>query len=87
MSSRFVSSGAIDATTGASLDVERRTRAAALAATKDPANQNQTLYDILQANKAAKQAAFEEASKIKNQFRALDEDEIEFLDEVRARQR
>lgn len=36
---------------------------------------------------AAKQAAFEEANKIKNQFRALDEDEIDFLDEVKARQR
>src|SRR3569833_608756 len=31
---------------------------------------------------AAKQAAFEEANKIKNQFRALDDDEIEFLDGV-----
>lgn len=35
----------------------------------------------------AKQAAFEEANKIRNQFRALDDDEIEFLDEVKARQR
>jgi hypothetical protein len=35
----------------------------------------------------AKQAAFEEANKIKNQFRALDDDEIDFLDEVKARQR
>ncbi|KAL0936016.1 uncharacterized protein CTRU02_208231 [Colletotrichum truncatum] len=43
----------------------------------------QSLYDILQANKAAKQAAFEEANKIKNQFRPLDDDEIDFLDEVR----
>lgn len=32
---------------------------------------------------AAKQAAFEEQNRIKNQFRALDDDEIEFLDEVR----
>ncbi len=31
---------------------------------------------------AAKQAAFEEANKIKNQFRSLDDDEIDFLDEV-----
>lgn len=36
---------------------------------------------------AAKQAAFEEANKIKNQFRALDDDEIDFLDEVKARAR
>lgn len=31
---------------------------------------------------AAKQEAFEEANKLKNQFRALDEDEIEYLDSV-----
>ncbi|KAG9232064.1 N-terminal domain of NEFA-interacting nuclear protein NIP30-domain-containing protein [Amylocarpus encephaloides] len=31
---------------------------------------------------AAKQEAFEEANRLKNQFRALDEDEIEFLDSV-----
>ncbi|KAF4438803.1 nefa-interacting nuclear nip30 [Fusarium acutatum] len=43
-----------------------------------------TLYDILQANKAAKQAEFEEQTKLRNQFRALDDDEIEFLDEIRA---
>ncbi|KAI9876614.1 MAG: hypothetical protein M1830_006051 [Pleopsidium flavum] len=41
-----------------------------------------TLYDTLQANKAAKQEAFEEAIRLKNQFRSLDEDEIEFLDSV-----
>ncbi|KAH6898931.1 N-terminal domain of NEFA-interacting nuclear protein NIP30-domain-containing protein [Thelonectria olida] len=46
-----------------------------------------SLYDILQANKAAKQAAFEEQSKVRNQFRALDDDEIEFLDDVRAKKR
>ncbi|KAK5987333.1 hypothetical protein PT974_11459 [Cladobotryum mycophilum] len=49
--------------------------------------QEQSLYEILQANKAAKQAAFEEQNRIKNQFRALDDDEIEFLDEVRAKER
>lgn len=31
---------------------------------------------------AAKQEAFEEAAKLKNQFRALDEDEVDFLDSV-----
>jgi hypothetical protein len=36
---------------------------------------------------AAKQAAFEEQSKVRNQFRALDDDEIEFLDDVRAKKR
>ncbi|KAL8289672.1 hypothetical protein RB597_001352 [Gaeumannomyces tritici] len=43
-----------------------------------------SLFAILQENKAAKQAAFEEANKIKNQFRALDDDEVEFLHEVQA---
>lgn len=32
--------------------------------------------------KAAKQDAFEESAKLKNQFRSLDDDEIDFLDEV-----
>ncbi|KFA64442.1 hypothetical protein S40285_01011 [Stachybotrys chlorohalonatus IBT 40285] len=36
---------------------------------------------------AAKQAAFEEQTKVRNQFRALDDDEIDFLDEVRERRR
>ncbi|KAH7137236.1 N-terminal domain of NEFA-interacting nuclear protein NIP30-domain-containing protein [Dactylonectria estremocensis] len=46
-----------------------------------------SLFEILEANKAAKQAAFEEQSKLRNQFRALDDDEIEFLDDVRAAKR
>ncbi|EXJ58922.1 hypothetical protein A1O7_06352 [Cladophialophora yegresii CBS 114405] len=41
-----------------------------------------SLYEVLQANKAAKQDAFEEAARLKNQFRALDEDEVDFLDSV-----
>lgn len=49
--------------------------------------EEKSLYEVLQANKAAKQAAFEEASKLKNQFRALDDDEVEFLDSVRERRR
>lgn len=35
----------------------------------------------------AKQAAFEEQNKIRNQFLSLNEDDIDFLDEVRERQR
>lgn len=35
---------------------------------------------------AAKQEAFEEANRLKNQFRALDDDEIEFLNEIRGRE-
>ncbi|VUC20570.1 unnamed protein product [Clonostachys rosea] len=49
--------------------------------------EEKSLYEILQDNKAAKQAAFEEQSKLKNQFRALDDDEIDFLDEVRQKKR
>ncbi|KAJ9607684.1 hypothetical protein H2200_007762 [Cladophialophora chaetospira] len=41
-----------------------------------------SLYEVLEANKAAKQEAFEEAARLKNQFRALDEDEVDFLDSV-----
>ncbi|KAF2172980.1 hypothetical protein M409DRAFT_62638 [Zasmidium cellare ATCC 36951] len=42
----------------------------------------QSLYEKLQANKAAKQEQFEESARLKNQFRSLDEDEVEFLDSV-----
>ncbi|KAK4188737.1 N-terminal domain of NEFA-interacting nuclear protein NIP30-domain-containing protein [Podospora australis] len=49
--------------------------------------EEKSLYEVLQANKAAKQAAFEEAHKIKNQFRALDDDEIDFLDDVLRKKR
>lgn len=48
---------------------------------------DKSLYEVLQANKAAKQAAFEEANKLKNQFRPLDDDEVEFLDGVRERRK
>ncbi|KAH0843103.1 hypothetical protein AYO21_03396 [Fonsecaea monophora] len=41
-----------------------------------------SLYEVLQSNKAAKQEAFEESIRLKNQFRALDDDEVEFLDSV-----
>lgn len=36
---------------------------------------------------AQKEQAFEEASKLKNQFRSLDDDEIGFLDEVQEKER
>ncbi|KAK3987589.1 N-terminal domain of NEFA-interacting nuclear protein NIP30-domain-containing protein [Cladorrhinum sp. PSN332] len=111
--SRFVSAGAIDATTGeavtsstssastsvnpdpkssewaavtAQLESDRKRREEARVAAAS-GQQEKSLYEVLQANKAAKQAAFEEASKLKNQFRALDDDEIEFLDEVRVKKR
>ncbi|KAH6695299.1 N-terminal domain of NEFA-interacting nuclear protein NIP30-domain-containing protein [Plectosphaerella plurivora] len=67
------------------LDAERQRREEARK--KAVEGGEQSLYDILQANKAAKQAAFEEQNKLKNQFRALDDDEIDFLDDVKARER
>ncbi|KAM0254792.1 hypothetical protein ACHAQJ_006450 [Trichoderma viride] len=67
------------------LEEDRKKREQARAGLE--AEGQQSLYDILQANKAAKQAAFEEQNKLKNQFRALDDDEIDFLDEVRAKER
>ncbi|KAK3117480.1 hypothetical protein LTR53_001080 [Teratosphaeriaceae sp. CCFEE 6253] len=41
-----------------------------------------SLFETLQANKAAKQEEFEEATRLRNQFRSLDEDEVDFLDSV-----
>ncbi|KAL4947179.1 N-terminal domain of NEFA-interacting nuclear protein NIP30-domain-containing protein [Aspergillus filifer] len=41
-----------------------------------------SLFDVLQQNKMAKQEEFEEKIKLKNQFRALDEDEVDFLDSI-----
>ncbi|KAH6632077.1 N-terminal domain of NEFA-interacting nuclear protein NIP30-domain-containing protein [Chaetomium tenue] len=69
----------------AQLEADRRRREEARQAASS-ANQP-SLYDVLQANKAAKQAAFEEAHRLRNQFRALDDDEVDFLDEVRVRKR
>ncbi|KAI2621824.1 hypothetical protein GGR54DRAFT_83131 [Hypoxylon sp. NC1633] len=67
------------------LEAERRRREEARRAQVEGsgARENRSLFDILQANKAAKQAAFEEQNRIRNQFRALDDDEIDFLDGVR----
>ncbi|CAK7199189.1 hypothetical protein SEUCBS139899_001862 [Sporothrix eucalyptigena] len=64
------------------LEAERQRKAEARKALAGAPEKS--LYDVLQANKAAKQAAFEEQNKFKNQFRALDEDEIEFLDGIEA---
>ncbi|KAF3766807.1 hypothetical protein M406DRAFT_244207, partial [Cryphonectria parasitica EP155] len=83
MSSRFISSGAIDAKTGEQVPLP----AAAPSNASSSTTATRSLYDVLQANKAAKQAAFEEANRLKHQFRALDEDEIGFLDEVVQRKR
>ncbi|KAF2266834.1 hypothetical protein CC78DRAFT_552221 [Lojkania enalia] len=86
MSSGFVSGGTVDnpaerddewRAAQAELDEQRRR--------KEEAGQQdggKSLYEVLQANKAAKQEAFEEATRLKNQYRALDDDEAEFLDSV-----
>lgn len=71
----------------AQLDEERRRRQQQRDAAQTAGAGEKSLFDVLQANKAAKQAAFEEANKLKHQFRALDDDEVEFLDGVRERTR
>ncbi|RYO90518.1 hypothetical protein DL764_008434 [Monosporascus ibericus] len=72
----------------AALAAERKQREEARRrAVEGEGEKGSSLYDILQANKAAKQAAFEEANRLRNQFRALDDDEVDFLDEVRERKR
>lgn len=46
-----------------------------------------SLYDHLQAQKLAKQEEFEEASKLRHQFRPLDNAEVEFLEGIKDKQR
>ncbi|KAK1836554.1 N-terminal domain of NEFA-interacting nuclear protein NIP30-domain-containing protein [Podospora conica] len=65
------------------LDAARLATKTAAAAGPEPPS----LYETLQANKAAKEAAHEEACRLRNQFRALDEDEIGFLEDVREAKR
>ncbi|TVY71331.1 hypothetical protein LSUE1_G006612 [Lachnellula suecica] len=86
MSSGFVSGGTADAPIERSdewlaaqkeLDANAVRKAEAARQTD-----GRSLFETLEANKAAKQDAFEEANRLKNQFRALDEDEVEFLDSV-----
>ncbi|KAK0233250.1 N-terminal domain of NEFA-interacting nuclear protein NIP30-domain-containing protein [Armillaria fumosa] len=45
-----------------------------------------SLAEKLAANKIAKQEEYEEKTKLANQFRALEEDEIMFLDSIRERE-
>ncbi|KAK8097238.1 uncharacterized protein PG998_005460 [Apiospora kogelbergensis] len=72
----------------AELDAARAQREATRRAnTEGGAGEEKSLFEVLQANKAAKQAAFEEASRLRNQFRALDDDEVDFLDEVQEKER
>ncbi|KAL5397080.1 hypothetical protein PMIN06_005917 [Paraphaeosphaeria minitans] len=86
MSNGFVSGGTIDAPN--ERDDEWRSAQAELEAKRleredrDKQHDGKSLYEVLQANKAAKQDAFEEATRLKNQYRALDDDEAEFLESV-----
>ncbi|CZT16659.1 uncharacterized protein RCC_02494 [Ramularia collo-cygni] len=84
--SRFVSGGTNEEPTerdeawiAAQAEIEaRRAEKSAQAQQSD----GKSLYETLQANKAAKQDAFEESIKLRNQFQSLDEDDVEFLDSV-----
>ncbi|KAL5604334.1 hypothetical protein BROUX41_002307 [Berkeleyomyces rouxiae] len=67
------------------VNAEREQRAAERA--KAINGEEKSLYEVLQANKAAKQAAFEEQNRLGNQFRTLDDDDIDFLDRVREAKR
>uniref|UniRef100_A0A0B7JKV6 FAM192A/Fyv6 N-terminal domain-containing protein n=1 Tax=Bionectria ochroleuca TaxID=29856 RepID=A0A0B7JKV6_BIOOC len=99
MSDRFVSGGTIGGSAGEEKTTSADSAPSVSSGTKNAAQRREeqrrkavegeekSLYEILQDNKAAKQAAFEEQSRLKNQFRALDDDEIEFLDEVRQKKR
>ncbi|KAK3672665.1 hypothetical protein LTR78_007477 [Recurvomyces mirabilis] len=84
--SRFVSAGTDEAPT--ERDEAWQKAQQQIEATKQPKLRpgeqegGKSLYETLQANKVAKQDAFEDASRLRNQFRSLDEDEIEFLESV-----
>ncbi|KAH8693229.1 N-terminal domain of NEFA-interacting nuclear protein NIP30-domain-containing protein, partial [Talaromyces proteolyticus] len=86
MSSGFVSGGTIDEPAERDdewrrvqheLEEERRRKAEL-----GKQDGGKSLYEVLQQNKMAKQEAFEESIRLKNQFRSLDDDEVEFLDSV-----
>ncbi|TKX19945.1 hypothetical protein C1H76_7829 [Elsinoe australis] len=84
--SRFVSGGTVDAPTERSdewLKAQQAIEAKKVEkAAQGRQEEGKSLYETLQANKAAKQDAFEESTRLKNQFRALDEDEIDFLESL-----
>ncbi|KGO75211.1 NEFA-interacting nuclear protein NIP30, N-terminal [Penicillium italicum] len=86
MSSGFVSSGTNeqpierdDEWLRAQQELEEERRRKAEIGKQDD---GKSLFEVLERNKMAKQEAFEEKSRLKNQFRSLDEDEVEFLDSV-----
>ncbi|KAF2471960.1 uncharacterized protein BDR25DRAFT_259217 [Lindgomyces ingoldianus] len=86
MSSRFVSGGTIDKPAErddewrkAQEELEEKARRKVADGQQDG---GKSLFEVLQANKAAKQEAFEEATRLKNQYRGLDDDEADYLDSV-----
>ncbi|KOS39169.1 hypothetical protein ACN38_g10019 [Penicillium nordicum] len=86
MSSGFVSSGTNDQPIErddewlrAQQELEEERRRKAEIGKQDD---GKSLFEVLERNKMAKQEAFEEKSRLKNQFRSLDEDEVDFLDSV-----
>ncbi|KAI9768351.1 MAG: hypothetical protein M1840_004959 [Geoglossum simile] len=94
MSSGFVSAGTVDASDGqdvpesdaksdewarAQQEIEESRKRREEASRQES---GKSLFEVLEANKVRKQEAFEESIRLKNQFRSLDEDEVEFLDSV-----
>ncbi|KAI9051007.1 hypothetical protein LZ554_005115 [Drepanopeziza brunnea f. sp. 'monogermtubi'] len=86
MSSGFISGGTAEAPLERSdewLAAQKEIEANALRRAELARQQDgKSLFETLEANKAAKQEAFEEANRLKNQFRGVDEDEAEWLDSV-----
>ncbi|CZT41845.1 uncharacterized protein RSE6_01644 [Rhynchosporium secalis] len=86
MSSGFISGGTTDIPLERSdewLEAQKEIEANALRrAELARQTDGKSLFETLEANKAAKQEAFEEANRLKNQFRGVDEDEAEWLDSV-----
>ncbi|KAK6515598.1 hypothetical protein TWF506_007926 [Arthrobotrys conoides] len=82
------SAAAVDAWAAADAAIrEAKEKAASASGLVGSQEGGKSLYEVLQANKARKQEAFEEKLKFKNQFRSLDEGEVEFLDSVVSEQR
>ncbi|CAG7953766.1 unnamed protein product [Penicillium salamii] len=86
MSSGFVSGGTSDQPIArddewlrAQQELEEERRRKAEIGKQDD---GKSLFEVLERNKMAKQEAFEEKSRLKNQFRSLDDDEVDFLDSV-----
>ncbi|KAG8626565.1 hypothetical protein KVT40_005510 [Elsinoe batatas] len=86
--SRFVPGGTVDKPTERSeewLKAQQTIEAKKLEKIEQSRQQDgKSLYEKLEENKAAKQDAFEESIRLKNQFRALDEDEVDFLESLNA---